>query len=211
MFVGNRCLGRPDKPSCHFQGCALGLITAATKGIELSCDHCFPVPHLRIRSLSHACPRGRNQKATASGSSKGLLGRALRLKAHKASGLHPEDFTIMDICTELFTFSPTLRSGEKASLSLGCPDRSTCSYMHAYFAEPPSTPKLRDTQDRRRCVPCCVESPKAWGLHHYLDEKPGEAGSGQNRVIVHFEWSGSECIRVQLSARVKEEIPGLWH
>lgn len=33
-------------------------------GAELSCSHlCFPVPHLRIRSLSHACLRGRNQKS----------------------------------------------------------------------------------------------------------------------------------------------------
>lgn len=87
MFVGNRCLGWTGKPSCHFQGCALRLITAGTKGIELSCGHCFPVPHLRIRSLSHTCPRGRNQKVTASGSSQGLLGKALHLKESALSFL----------------------------------------------------------------------------------------------------------------------------
>lgn len=62
--------------------------TAGTKSIELSCGHlCFPIPHLRIGSLSHACLRGRNQKATASGSSQGLLERALRLKEYTLSFL----------------------------------------------------------------------------------------------------------------------------
>lgn len=144
-----------------------------------------------LRNLSHSMSKRPESAARCLWVQSGLLGRALPLKE-----------SALSCC---FSLPPLgLARGLLSARAVLTPAPGpVCMFTLLSHLLHPSLGTPRTVEDV-----CDVENPRAWGLHHSLAKKPGEAGSGQSRVIVHFEWSGSQCTRVQLSQESRRRYLG---